>query len=291
MPHLDRLARLDAAARAAFSLGLSLLVVTAFLTWAGVASARTWYVKVDGTGDAPTIRAAVDSSTAGDTVLVAPGTYEISSAAYVKPETVLISEQGPVVTRLMPRAIDPFAPSIVCRDFWSASTVVSGFWFEGFNWGFADDAAVEIIDAYGVVIEGNVFVHNERAAIAMYQISGANVTIQNNTIVSDATYAFIGGSVPGFIRNNIIWGRAVGMGRWTMFNCMKYVADAGSQAPFNFDDDPQFCGAPGSDNYYIQSDSPCVDAFSEGLVGALPVGCGTVRVEPTSWGRIKAIYK
>jgi hypothetical protein len=36
---------------------------------------RTWYVKVDGSGDAPTIQAAIDSAGMDDTVLVAPGVY------------------------------------------------------------------------------------------------------------------------------------------------------------------------------------------------------------------------
>ena len=43
------------------------------------ALARTWYITPDGLGDAPTIQAGVDSSSAGDTVLVACGTYTWSS--------------------------------------------------------------------------------------------------------------------------------------------------------------------------------------------------------------------
>lgn len=37
--------------------------------------ARTWTVRVDGSGDAPTIQAAVDSAGVGDVILVGPGRY------------------------------------------------------------------------------------------------------------------------------------------------------------------------------------------------------------------------
>ncbi len=63
----------------------------------------------------------------------------------------------------------------------------------------------------------------------------------------------------------------------------------------NFFLDPQFCGIRGSENYYLQSDSPCMSfnhpygAFCP-LIGAFPSGCGSVSVEEKSWGCIKKIY-
>ncbi len=50
------------------------------------AFSRTWYIKPDGTGDAPTIQAGVDSALAGDTVLVAPGVYADTTQILVNSE-------------------------------------------------------------------------------------------------------------------------------------------------------------------------------------------------------------
>jgi hypothetical protein len=51
------------------------IVVALFLAAPMPALPRTWYILNDGTGEAPSIQAGIDSASAGDTVLVGPGTY------------------------------------------------------------------------------------------------------------------------------------------------------------------------------------------------------------------------
>ncbi|MCK4235902.1 MAG: hypothetical protein KAX38_02205, partial [Candidatus Krumholzibacteria bacterium] len=60
--------------------------------------------------------------------------------------------------------------------------------------------------------------------------------------------------------------------------------------------DPQFCGVLGSQNYYLQSDSPCLTINHPGglfcgLIGAYPARCGTVPVRNGSWGSIKRLNR
>jgi predicted outer membrane repeat protein len=69
------------------------------------------------------------------------------------------------------------------------------------------------------------------------------------------------------------------------------VVDSGG----NFSLEPQFCGQPGSLNFMLNQASPCLPgqhpAGSCGLlVGAWGAGCGTVRTEAASWGRVKSLY-
>jgi predicted outer membrane repeat protein len=74
------------------------------------ATATTWYIKADGTGDAPTIQAGVNLAQLGDTVLVAPGWYSYTNQGATdyamimipgrRPDFAIVSEGGPSVTVL-----------------------------------------------------------------------------------------------------------------------------------------------------------------------------------------------
>jgi hypothetical protein len=56
-----------------FVVGLALS--SALFLFSSPSFSRTWYVKPDGTGQAPNIQAAIDSASAGDAVVLAAGTY------------------------------------------------------------------------------------------------------------------------------------------------------------------------------------------------------------------------
>jgi parallel beta-helix repeat protein len=60
----------------------------------------------------------------------------------------------------------------------------------------------------------------------------------------------------------------------------------------NIGEDPLFCNPNGGD-LALHENSPCapVNSGGCGLIGALPVGCGTTAFEPATWGAIKASFK
>ncbi len=60
--------------------------------------------------------------------------------------------------------------------------------------------------------------------------------------------------------------------------------------------DPQFCGTPGSGNWNLQADSPCLrpnhpTGFLCRQIGAYRADCGTVGTEKSSWGSIRKKFR
>jgi parallel beta-helix repeat protein len=113
---------------------MGLLLAVVLQTVPREAAARTWYIRADGTGDAPTIQAGVDSAAAGDVVLVAAGSYTQTSSVVIdgQPKDVvvsiskdirLLSEGGPESTVLG----SPSADVVIYFENVGSTTEVSGF--------------------------------------------------------------------------------------------------------------------------------------------------------------------
>ncbi len=60
----------------------------------------------------------------------------------------------------------------------------------------------------------------------------------------------------------------------------------------NISADPLFCDGTGGD-LHLEQDSPCAPDFNPacGLIGALPVGCGSSPAQETTWGAMKALFR
>lgn len=77
-----------------------LAILTIFICFLPTGSmAATWHIHADGSGDAPTIQAGIDSAAVGDLVLVGPGTYN-EQIDFLGKDIVVQGELGAAVTIL-----------------------------------------------------------------------------------------------------------------------------------------------------------------------------------------------
>jgi hypothetical protein len=106
----------------------ALFAVTWLTLCSGTATARTWHVFVDGTGDAPTIQAGINAASVGDTVLVAPGRY-FESINYWGKDLVLKSEAGPEVTII--DGSDSLMTTVLMTHAETRAAVLEGFTITG----------------------------------------------------------------------------------------------------------------------------------------------------------------
>ncbi len=261
-------------------------LVLAALTLSSLAStalARTWYVAADGSGDAPTIAAGVDSSVSGDVILVGPGTHLIDFWVLLKPGTSLISEMGPEATVIQPTELvngGVLGTSSGCK--------VSGLTFLRPQAGLATIYA----SGEGVEITGNI-IQTSAQGLVVDEVA----SIHHNLFYGGGNaIAVLFSEGVTYINNNIILGRIYQCGGTVLVYCndIALASSCVSYGQTNFNLDPMFCGASG---YNLHALSPCApgnhpDGFNEcGLIGPLPVGCGTVRTEQVTWGAVKALYR
>jgi hypothetical protein len=121
--------------------------------------------------------------------------------------------------------------------------------------------------------------------------------LEHNTIAGDLSLELTGRQPPTrLVQDNIIGGHATVVTPWSMtFSYNLIGGDLAVTGPVTFTNnypntDPQFCN-PAIGDYRIAFRSPAVGAAHDGLaIGALGVGCTTVSVQPTTWGRLKALF-
>lgn len=115
------------------------------------AHARTWQIFVDGSGDAPTVQAGIDSAAVGDTVLVGPGSYS-ENISFLGKDIVVMSEQGPLMTQLEgDMALANY--TVAFRSNETRQAMIAGFTITGNRLGISVRDAEPTIQAN--IVEGN----------------------------------------------------------------------------------------------------------------------------------------
>jgi len=272
---IQRVVRLRVIVVAALAVGL----------WGPASHARTWYIRADGTGDAPTIQAAVDSATWGDVVLVGPGTHYLQGqhAIDIPPGVVVTSERGPSETIVQPTMVPTYGLFFLRNE-----SEVSGLWMKPV---LVDN--VDVVGA-GARILNNIIELDEISECGVYVTE--RTTITNNLIFGGSVGIRFGDCPQGtIVENNIILNGVdcQSCGFFYGGYCNVLRGASVGWCVVGYDVDPQFCGMSGSENYFLQADSPCAPGHIEycGLIGPLPVGCGTVATEESTWGAIKSLYQ
>ncbi len=290
-----------------------LLVFTCILGFSVTAAYSAIYtVNPDGSGDAPTIQAAIDLTVNGDMVLINGGTY-YETGLLVDSKNIIIQygDGIPVLESSTPG-------SGICI---TLRNVDSGCWiwgvdFTGFETGILIENGSPMISflnifncTTGVRITGVTsapeisfdLIDNCVTGIDVQQ--STNTVIQNVTIVEGLTGVRVsGGTVT--VGSSILYRLDIGMDYHSgtiILSCNDLwentVNYSGcSQGATDFFELPRFCyeldGSPGL--YYLHSDSPCwasnnacgvnIGAYVSGP------GCTGVAAGEATWGDIKQLY-
>lgn len=249
-----------------------ILIIVMLLVSANQLSARTWYINTGGTGDAPTIAAAIDSSMAGDMIELECGTYTetwlqmksgvtlCSSTGY--PECVTIDANSPSL---------PHRPVITC---WHVGddTLIQGLTITG---GRATDSMYGGISGGGLNIHGAAGPRVERCLI-----TGNYAKVAGGVSVSQCQPTFIDCEITGNESFVMPAGIRVTGGVFTAFRT-SIIGNTG------------YDGRVASDsaaNFYCCDFAPGNWDF-EGSHLINDADCDFVSTETQSWGSVKALYR
>jgi len=279
----------------------------------GAAPAQTiWTVQPDGSGDAPTISAAIDSAASGDRIIVYAGWYTESGLVvdgkdltfqYQGGIPIIVSSGTGVGTGITFRNTGP-GTSILGFEFRDYDTAVSIEDSDGTYWYLTIRYCNTGVSISGVSSAPTVmFSLVDSCGTGIGVSGGSGVSIRNMTIVNaEAGIESLGGSAT--VSRSIIYGCDTGAqcsGGALTLSCNNFhlnTADYGGCAagPDDFYDQTLFCldagGSPGP--YYLDDASPCWAANNTCGVdmGAFTqsAGCTGTATEETSWGAIKKMY-
>ncbi len=170
--------------------------------------AKTWYIKPDGTGDAPTIQAGVDSAAAGDTVLLAIGTYTgpgNRDIDFLGRAITVTSEDGRDVTIIDCQGL---GRGFIFHNSEGASSILSGVTIKNGH-GF-DGGAVQCVDGSSPTLGNCTFSGNT----AQRSGGGMDCRLASFPVVTDCIFsnntAFAGGGIlwqPGAaLSTDSLWG-------------------------------------------------------------------------------------
>lgn len=263
----------------------------------------TRVVKVDGSGDFPTIAGALAASSPGDTVRVMAGTYfwpvqTGNPIDFAGKDVVVVSQGGPSATVL---DFSGGAGQIRFSGGESYRAVLEGFTLRNGQYD-GDNGALRISGASptirNCVICGSK--SNTRAAVCVLAGSAPRLqqcTITGNSCAQKAGGLYVAAGTSTRMEHCVLWGncksgteynyRSDGGTIW-FHTCV--LNTSGSSGPIvleygNIFTDPQFCApvscseAPTAGGVYsVRQGSPCLLPDGFRLIGALDEGCGAQSV-------------
>jgi len=302
----------------------SAMTILAVLALASVAAADLIVVDPGGGGDYTTIQAAVNAAGDGDEIHVLPGVYYENVDFPGPPPSITVRGDDPLTT-----IVDAGGESccFYLYDYNGTSVgTIEGFTCRNAGDGTApghslsdSGIALHVVGTGGWTITGciirdcpqlgilvfgameileNLFLDNDYTAI--FASSDSEAIINANTFSGFGYGVKIFSTAPSVeITDNIFYSGTTGMHiANTVFqtgcNCFYNVTDpySGNAVPGQgdlLDTDPQFCG-PTVENYYLQSDSPCIGFRLCGRMGCYPIDCGAQDAAGSDWSRVKALY-